>query len=68
MAYFVTYILLFADGNTKECVENFAYHPSQSDMEEVGYILADKLNAINFIASRGKRNWNGIWIDNIMEE
>lgn len=66
--WFVTYLFIFSDNSTIETVENFSYNPSQSDMEEVGYILADKLNATDFIASRGKKNWNGIWIDNTMEE
>lgn len=63
MTYFVTYILLFADGNTKEYVESFAYHPSQHDINEVGGELVAEYNAVNFCASRGKKDWNGEWID-----
>ena len=66
--WFVTYLFIFSDDSTVESVENFSYNPSQNDIEEVGYILADKLNATNFVASRGKRNWNGTWIDNTTEE
>lgn len=66
--WFVTYLFIFSDDSTVESVENFSYNPSQSDIEEVGHILADRLNAINFVASRGKRNWNGTWIDNTTEE
>ena len=61
--YFVTYILLFADGNTKECVKSFARHPSRHVINEVGDELIAEHNAVNFCASRGKRDWNGKWID-----
>lgn len=62
MNYYVTYLLLFENGETKEYVENFAYYPTQHDMNEVGNELLTDYNATNFCASRGRCGLNG-WED-----
>ena len=62
MTYYITYLLSFEDGDTKEYVENFNYFPTQRDINDVGGELIAEYNAINFCASRGRQGENG-WED-----
>lgn len=63
MTWFVTYLFIFSEGGTAESVESFAYNPTAADIDEVGQRVAADFGAMDFVASRGKRNWNGEWID-----
>lgn len=66
--YFVTYTLFFADTDKiaydqKEYVETFNFFPTREDINDVGLELVANYNAYAFTASRGKRNYDGEWID-----
>ncbi|MBR4890356.1 MAG: hypothetical protein IKU15_03610 [Clostridia bacterium] len=63
MTWYVTYLLIFPNGSTEESVESFAYNPTGIDINDVGGQIAEQMGATTFVASRGKRNWNGEWID-----
>lgn len=68
MKWYVTYIMFFNGKDPQEFVETFAFYPSNADIFDVGEQLKEQVCGESFSAVRGKRHWNGAWIDNFEME
>lgn len=62
MTYYVTYDLLFENGETKQYVESFNYNPSPKDINDVACELIADYGAVQAFASKGRQGING-WED-----
>lgn len=65
MRYFATYCLYTRDVCEKvfTTVQEFAYHPTLKDLNEVGDMLCTEYGMFDFLVSRG-REIKGHWVYN----